>query len=460
MSYIPSDFDNLNGGFNILNIVENSSSLPTYEGSYADKGLGYKQQYSLYGDLSYPMSTDPTHLTMDFCYIFKDGYELYPNTNLTFKLNVYGGEGEGNVLQSINLTSYNKTITQDSDGNEVWLYEDFDLTDLTILNNLSSDTIFCVSFYTGFTNTSSAYIREYNDLCSFNRDGIFSVLQNEMPIVIKWLTQPIINFRIERKDPVSDKMLVSFEGTFDNSYLGTRYNTIAQITLYYYNPLTQQEDYIDLIEGTDYILSGNVVYSGSGSSMEQIEINLTQVIMEAIEFRLFVATPVNYTSAYDEVFDSYPVFNWGKNTNKFLNVNGDLLINNTSIFDLIYPIGSIYMSVNSTSPATLFGGSWTQIEDTFLLSAGSTYTAGDTGGEATVTLSSTQIPAHTHRMQLIYNGTSGGDFFGIKNTSYQVYKSSGSSKGVFGATDSNSNSGGSHNNMPPYLVVYAWKRTA
>ena len=39
MSYIPSDFDNLNGGFNILNIVENSSSLPTYEGSYADKGL-------------------------------------------------------------------------------------------------------------------------------------------------------------------------------------------------------------------------------------------------------------------------------------------------------------------------------------------------------------------------------------------------------------------------------------
>ena len=56
------------------------------------------------------------------------------------------------------------------------------------------------------------------------------------------------------------------------------------------------------------------------------------------------------------------------------------------MIDTIYPIGSIYMSVNSTSPSTLFGGTWEQINDTFLLSSGDTYSNGATGGSATVTV--------------------------------------------------------------------------
>ena len=67
-----------------------------------------------------------------------------------------------------------------------------------------------------------------------------------------------------------------------------------------------------------------------------------------------------------------------------------------SYLNTIYPVGSIYVSVNNTNPATLFGGTWTQIKDTFLLSAGTAYTAGKTGGSATVTLSEAQIPSHTH----------------------------------------------------------------
>ena len=73
-------------------------------------------------------------------------------------------------------------------------------------------------------------------------------------------------------------------------------------------------------------------------------------------------------------------------------------INDMDIFDAIYPIGSIYISVNSTSPATMFGGTWEQIQDTFLLSAGSTYTAGNTGGSSTVTLETTNLPSHTHEV--------------------------------------------------------------
>lgn len=67
-----------------------------------------------------------------------------------------------------------------------------------------------------------------------------------------------------------------------------------------------------------------------------------------------------------------------------------------TIADLIYPVGSIYMNVNSTSPATLFGGTWEQLKDRFLLGAGDSYAAGDTGGSASHTLTTDEMPSHNH----------------------------------------------------------------
>lgn len=78
------------------------------------------------------------------------------------------------------------------------------------------------------------------------------------------------------------------------------------------------------------------------------------------------------------------------------------------IIETIYPVGSIYMSVNNANPGTLFPGTtWAQISDTFLMAAGSTYAAGSTGGAAqksftpsgTVgshTLTTAEIPSHAH----------------------------------------------------------------
>ena len=132
------------------------------------------------------------------------------------------------------------------------------------------------------------------------------------------------------------------------------------------------------------------------------------------------------------------------------------------VFDMIYPVGSIYMSVNSTSPATLFGGTWAQIEDTFLLSAGSTYTAGDTGGEAEHSLSSAEMPLHNHNL------VNGGDSITVYNTSEVMFTQGlqGSPTGYWYDANkgkskiANAGGGQAHNNMPPYLVVYVWKRTA
>ena len=64
--------------------------------------------------------------------------------------------------------------------------------------------------------------------------------------------------------------------------------------------------------------------------------------------------------------------------------------------DLIYPVGSIYMSVNNTNPGTLFGGTWEQIQGKFLLGQSSGHAGGSTGGAETVTLTTAQLPSHTH----------------------------------------------------------------
>lgn len=126
------------------------------------------------------------------------------------------------------------------------------------------------------------------------------------------------------------------------------------------------------------------------------------------------------------------------------------------LVDVVYPVGSIYMSVNSTSPATLFGGTWVQIKDTFLLACGDTYSSdGNVAtaqhGSATHTLTINEIPSHNHKTGSRQTYGS-GNAWGLVN-----YGSSGS------AQDKNTSSTGggqAHNNMPPYMAVYVWKRTA
>lgn len=124
------------------------------------------------------------------------------------------------------------------------------------------------------------------------------------------------------------------------------------------------------------------------------------------------------------------------------------------VLDMIYPVGSIYMSVNATSPSTLFGGTWEQIQDRFLLAAGNSYSGGDTGGEATHTLTIDELPDHGHTA--FYYNTSGDQSFG-----YQ-FSSKGTRSGAAESSSGIGHTGGSkaHNNMPPYLAVYMWKRTA
>lgn len=118
-----------------------------------------------------------------------------------------------------------------------------------------------------------------------------------------------------------------------------------------------------------------------------------------------------------------------------------------------YPVGAIYLSVTNVNPATLFGGTWEAIGGRFLLGANATYAAGSTGGESTHKLTTSEMPRHNHTLDN-YNVSAGN------TTAYMTVQAQ-AKVGYNGNVQTLYTGGdGSHNNMPPYLAVYMWKRTA
>ena len=112
-----------------------------------------------------------------------------------------------------------------------------------------------------------------------------------------------------------------------------------------------------------------------------------------------------------------------------------------------YPIGAVYMSYDSTSPATLFGGTWAQLKGAFLYAGTASNTVKQ--GEATHKLTVNEMPSHIHK--IIGRQGSGT---ATSTTVIESYNCSSSGTGYFGDTGSSQ----AHNNMPPYLAVYMWRK--
>lgn len=157
---------------------------------------------------------------------------------------------------------------------------------------------------------------------------------------------------------------------------------------------------------------------------------------------------------------------------KTLELAGDweLKIGGKSLADIIYPVGSVYIAFNDTNPSTLFGGTWKRIKNTFLWAVGSAgQDLGLRGGEAEHTLTASEMPSHNGHLSAGIAGTAPyekGNYKGYLNSSTMTaYGDIGRGWNVYSGNEmhpaSEAAGGGQpHNNMPPYIQVSMWRRTA
>ena len=223
-----------------------------------------------------------------------------------------------------------------------------------------------------------------------------------------------------------------------------------------------------LSSGVTGIISGSAVISADRSYVAKLVI--TDSLGNTAEFEDSIPTErvafhlkeggngaaFGKAAEQDELLDVA----WDARFREDVQVDGALQVGGKSLLDMVYPVGSIYLSVSGTDPQTLFGGTWARLEDVFLLAAGAKHAAGSTGGEESHILTETEIAPHKHAMAYGPESSASSTGFSYGIAAGSATNSAGgrgyaSNLGTFSA-----GGGQPHNNMPPYLAVYTWKRTA
>lgn len=357
------------------------------------------------------------------------------------------------------------------------------------------------------TQSTQKYYRfAYVDSISGNVDGVFLLrdMQNaELCGIIRLFTQPLVFISTENGVPVLE------EG---GGYLLTENNEVRA------EWLVRTGFDLDSIQiGADLNYADIFIKAKPSQNIEIVilsgkengwELNKTQTAYSSISDASTKIRGTSYGYTVTGSFDSHKIQNTLTSTsiNDYLSAAQGKILNDkfanyatvnsltnyvttNSLIDKIYPVGSIYMSVNNVSPEVFIGGSWEQIKDKFLLSSGDIYEAGSEGGEATHKLTKNEIPLHNHSIHLktsqngshthietgaeiTINSTQNAYSSKIqlntmntksisdnKSTGIPTVEEGSHTHDIVGETDTTGDSS-EHNNMPPYLTVYMWKRTA
>lgn len=250
--------------------------------------------------------------------------------------------------------------------------------------------------------------------------------------------KPVFHARLYRLRPTDLTAVLQIEGQWYGGSFGIRDNALQ----------------IECLAGGEWI---SIPVQTEGNSFtaqtELTGMDYTRVCTATVR----LADCLTQTQKQLTLKKGVPVFDWGENDFAFhvpVAVEGGVSAQSFSVggkalWETIYPVGAVYISTQATDPGVLFGGTWAKITDRFLLAAGETYPAGSQGGEAEHTLTVQELPSHAHTSYgWVYAGQSSGSV---------VLRADGEEDRY-----STRQTGGDapHNNMPPYLAVYMWRRTA
>lgn len=425
-------------------------------------------------------------------------YNLMSDTNsksFTFEIVTMNGESQ------VGTTQITTAIGNITDANPLlvsFVYEDVNPTTLAVTNDSSKvihgkSTLNITNLVANAVKGASLKLVQVNGV-QYNYTDNFSVdIENykgntivlyvidsrnnssklEVLIGINFIdySEPVIkNRNIERKNYIDEVSELSVDGSFTNINFGGSENTLTAAYKYketgssnWNDGLTDLEINIDNnLFNIDQAIKGDTASGFDTTNSYDIKI----IINDLLSTKEETITLITGKPAMDIYKDKISFGGIADETSKFqtqfkdkANFERGLYINGNSL----YPIGSIYISTDETSPAEIFGGTWERIKDTFLLAAGDTYEAGETGGSATHTLTTDEMPKHSH---IIRSGDGGNaQVVGVYNTPASGYTSYYLKYSLTGATSpvlNNSETGGGqpHNNMPPFLAVYIWRKVA
>lgn len=286
------------------------------------------------------------------------------------------------------------------------------------------------------------------------------------PTVIPYIPLTI-NPTFKRVSPTSNIITVEFYGNFFSGSFGAVTNELAVKYRYKEYGTDAWGAYIS-IPASSIDISGDGTYNSNGA----VTLGSSFDYRKSYDFEIVAqdgsgSNVLSDVSTTAQVTRGEPVFDW---SNDDFNVNGELRIKGTSFLESIYPVGSIYMSVNNTDPGTIFGGTWKRFAEGKTLigvsSSDSDFNApSKSGGEKTHTLTVSEMPKHNHT----FTGYGKADalqksnYLSLGGTTYDQYP--GIPMGGTWTSDGyvridETGGGASHNNMPPYITCYMWVRTA
>lgn len=348
--------------------------------------------------------------------------------------------------------------------------------------------------YAPFLTPGIVYINEDHELCTSVEDGVEDILQADnydyRLTFVKSVSgvaksQPFTDSGMTY-NPFTKNLKVAKQVTtlkvYSETELTLMSTNVLDITsqLIRLNGITKVEDEI-IIGGVISIHKGKPKYltnsegdlstemeSDSAWSIESIASEFAGMNFNGDTINVWSAGDDGIINFYDEdnisdgpvarIGDAGEYYRKGVKTGKL-----------TSLLDLVYPIGAIYMSTSNVSPAILFGGTWEEVAPGRVLmgSGNSSYKLGSTGGEYSHTLSTSEIPSHSHDYEdtiWTENMSDAGNADGLRQYSNPMpgsdegYDNDNKQSAYLNRQTSSAGGGGSHNNMQPYLVVNMWKR--
>lgn len=320
------------------------------------------------------------------------------------------------------------------------------------------------SFTTGFLTTSgtitfTAKVTDSRGRVSDAKTVSISVVAYAAPSFTDYLSQRAISDGTANDDGTYIRSIISYS----YSSCGNK-NTLTRATYY------KKSSASTWTNANKSFSSGAAFVFGGGAISTESSYDVKYIITDA-----FTTVTIYDTVSTAAVLMDFKAGGKGiaigkvaekDNTVEIAN-NWELEIHGKKLIDYIYPVGSIYISINATSPSNLFGGSWTQLKDRFLIGAGGSYSVNNTGGETSHKLTVAEMPSHNHSFKdgshtFLWGQNKTNNVY-LNNASAVAGKTPGNSamtsQNIWNSTNSSGNTS-AHNNMPPYLAVYMWKRTA